>query len=209
MPHAFGTHPAASFTGRGLFGMLSGCVSFRRKVATLSLFTKANDVDVRLMSQKYSQIVDVRGSHSRRSFVYGVVRRMRASGYVPVHNSMFGFVGKKQRRFSFVFTSPPCSLGRLRAVPRLVFGGGLLGRKKLFMLRRNGRGGFRSGPRFVREEMCKDMGFSFFEWGRGAILEQWNCAMGEEFKWRVRDYRGDGCAFFREVSAELERTYSV
>lgn len=163
IPEAFGTHPAASFTGRGLFGMLSGCVSFRRNVITLSLFTNANDVDVRLISHKYSHIVDIRGSKTRRTFVDEVVGRIRASGYLPVHKSMFGFVGNDRRQFSFVFTSPPCRLGRLRAVPSLVFGGGLLGRSNLFILRRNGGGGFRSRPRFVREEMCKDIGFSFFE----------------------------------------------
>lgn len=168
IPQAFGTHPAASFTGRGLFGMLGGCVSFRRKIATLSLFTKANDVDVRLMSENYSHIVDIRGRPTRCSFVYGVVGRIRASGYLPVQKSMFGFVGGDHRRFSFVFTSPPCTLGRLRAVPRLVFGGGLLGRSKLFMLRRKGSGGFRRGPRFVREEICKDIGFSLFEWSFAA-----------------------------------------
>lgn len=162
IPRSFGTHPAASFTGRGLFGILSGCVSFRSNVHTLSLFTNANDVDVRLISENYSRMVDIRGSHSRCTFVYGVVRRLGASGYLPVHNSMFGCLGDKHRRFSFVFTSPPCRLTKLRALPSLVFRGGLLGRSKLFILRRKGGGDFRRRPRFIREEMCKDIGFAVF-----------------------------------------------
>lgn len=163
IPRAFGTHPAASFTGRGLFGMLDGgCFSFRSKIATLSLFTNANDVDVRLISHNYSQIVSMRGSPRRLSFVSRIVHRIGASGYFPVHTSIFEFVSGYDRRFSFVFTSPPCTLGRLRDVPAHVFRDKVLGRSKLLMLRRNGRGRFRSSPRFVRHHTCNDIGFSFF-----------------------------------------------
>ncbi len=162
IPHSFGTHPAASFTGRGLFGMLGNCVSFSSRPVTLSLFTKAKDVALRLLSQKYDGIVDIRGSTRRFTFVSGALSTLGRAGYFPLHASMFHCLAQYGRRFSFVFTSPPCTLGKLSALPRLIFRGSLLGGSKLFILRRKGRRSFSGRPYFGRHHVCNDMGFSFF-----------------------------------------------
>lgn len=162
IPSAFDTHPAASFTGRGVFGIVSGRVSFR-KISTLSLFTNAKDVSFRLLSHRYQDIATIRGGGTRTSFVTGITGRLGASSLALVHNSIFHCLrSTPARNFSFVFTSPPCTLGRLPRIPRLIFGHSLLQSKNVFIVRRPGAGSFSKLPCFCRRHICNSIGFSVF-----------------------------------------------
>lgn len=146
-PHGLQTQPAASFTGRGLFGILNGLLSFRR-YSILSLFTKANSVDCRFTSHKTQDMASIRVGPMRCGFVHRATTRLNVKGLCTIGTGIFLCLGDYPGRFSIVFSSTPCSLRDDRRIMELILRGSLLHPRNILVFRRSGGVSFSTCPRF-------------------------------------------------------------
>jgi 16S rRNA (guanine966-N2)-methyltransferase len=161
-PGNFNARPTTDFAKEGLFNILMNQFDFE-EVDVLDLFAGTGSITYEFASRGARSVLAVEWEHAYYRFIRNTCQSLEMDRVTVLRTDAFRLLHNPAQSFDIVFADPPYDHVRLKEIPDLIIGNGLLNPGGILILEHPSRYSFTAHPGFNRHKNYGSVNFTLFK----------------------------------------------